>query len=164
MIAMQANWQDYPDKDSLAITLYLKGCIHNCKGCHNKSNMDITLGNNIPLLLEKLPSIMERNKTDKLVLSGGDPLYNYDDTRLILQLAEKMNWCVCIYTGYDYKEAIERIGDNFYTYLKCGTYQRDKAQPSYKSMKVFQLASTNQELYDFSGNLLSVNGSYYFKE
>jgi pyruvate-formate lyase-activating enzyme len=161
MITFSTTWQDYPDRESLAVIVYIPGCKHNCKGCHNPDLIEPEDLVN-PNVIDELDVMLKSNKTDKVVLSGGDPLFNRDIAYVILDYCNRMGHKVCIYTGYTYKEAVKRICGNSFNFLKCGRYEDHRRQDAGKDMEKFVLASTNQELYDGTGKLLSSNGVYYF--
>ena len=163
------SWIDYPDKDSLALVIYFTGCIHNCKQCHNTDlqvHTEIELDDYINIINIQLI----RHRTEKLVLSGGDPLdpRNIEITKKIL----KHVCCdICIYTGYNVKYVKKQQVVGF-KFLKCGKYKpRAKKQnphsnpPTPQTQKTdagLTLASPNQKLYNDKFKLVSENGTYCF--
>lgn len=108
---------DMLNGDGLRTVLWVAGCTHRCRGCHNPITWDIDGG-------IEFGEEAERELLDKLApdyisgvtFSGGDPLHpkNRDEiTRLVKLCREKFpNKTVWLYTGYKYNEIedLEVIG------------------------------------------------------
>ena len=156
---------DYPDNKDISLIVFMPGCQHNCKDCQNKELQNPDNGKLFTLeeAVKEIEKQAMRSRTDKIVLSGGDPLsfYNIDNT---IRLLDKLKgFDICIYTGYDIDYVKENHIKNF-KFIKCGIYDETKAVKSYKDDNGIQFASTNQKLYDSNYNLLSEEGYYKFKE
>lgn len=102
--------------EGLRVVLFVSGCEHNCKGCHNpqthnpKSGIEFT-DNEINEIFEQLSKPYIKG----LTLSGGDPLYksNYE-TILSLCKAIKKKFPqkdIWLYTGYRIEEIPEEERD-----------------------------------------------------
>ena len=68
---------DYPDPEDQAILVYFSGCEHDCAGCHSFSLQNYNNGRRFDTWdeVDKILSIVCRlHRTDKVILSGGDPL------------------------------------------------------------------------------------------
>lgn len=159
------TWLDYPDNESNAILIYMTGCEHNCAGCHNKKFQcsqydESTARMSADCILEYLRRMSKKYKTDKVVLSGGDPLYcaNIDVTRQLLSSDE---FEFCVYTGYT-ADCVRSLNVSGFKFIKCNKYNRDQAQTPSKTDSRMVFASTNQELYDEKYCLLSKSGIYNF--
>ncbi|MDL5167209.1 anaerobic ribonucleoside-triphosphate reductase-activating protein [Proteus faecis] len=88
-------------------TLFVSGCIHQCRGCYNKSTWSLTSGK--PFTQEMEDQIIadlqdSRIKRQGLSLSGGDPLHPQNLSailklvlRIKTQCPEKDIW---VWTGY----------------------------------------------------------------
>ena len=89
--------------------LFVSGCPHCCKGCHNKESWNRYFGKEFTNnTLEVLVKELKRPEIEGLTLSGGDPLaeYNREDIEEICKiiktiLPEKTIW---LYTGYNWDE------------------------------------------------------------
>jgi len=158
---------DYPDDESCAVIVYMMGCSHNCIGCQNKDyqNSEFTQGTkqfSAKILIEEIKRVCKRNYTNKIVFSGGDPLFqnNIEFTRWLLSQL-KNEFEVCIYTGYDisYVKQQQITGWKF---IVVGQYKKDLSIQSEKTDKYLQLASTNQEIYDQDFICLTTEGRIYF--
>jgi anaerobic ribonucleoside-triphosphate reductase activating protein len=154
---LDITFSDYPSKEDMAIICYFYGCEHNCKDCHNKE-LQKSEDKNI-LYVEDLIKFCKRNNTNKIVFSGGDPLFG--DNLLITKLfckELKKDYNICIYTGYP----IEYVDFDGFKFIKCGKYDINNKQKSLKNDNFIQFASTNQNLYDCNKKLISNKGRYEF--
>ena len=96
------------DGPGFRVVLFVTGCSHHCKGCHNKKCWDAKHGKLFDeKAKEKLFTLLSRNYIDGITLSGGDPLYigNRDDiTKLCKEIREKFpNKTIWLYTGYKFE-------------------------------------------------------------
>lgn len=165
---LTTTFLDYPDNESQAVLVFFMGCEHNCPGCQNPQfqNPDCSAGMeaSVEKLARDIEQFCDRNKTDKIVFSGGDPLYpgNLPELKeLIGNLSGKFQ--IMIYTAYDIKYVNEHKITG-YTFIKCGRYNRELKQSSEKTDEFMRFASSNQKLYSAGSNLLSENGIYYFNK
>lgn len=162
---ISSTFLDYPDNSSLAVILYLSGCKHNCKGCHSPETQKIkeNYAGIEQEIYYKINAAFNTYRTNKLVISGGNPLDN-SNINITKYLCDNFkDKFICIYTGdliNDIKRENIRVD-----FVKCGEYMEDYKQLSEKTDKYIQFASQNQELYSFYENkyhLVSKNGRYYF--
>lgn len=163
-----ATFLDYPDNFSIAVCVVMVGCDNNCPGCQNpllrdpnclKGTREITKED----LVSEIILQCNRNVTNKIVLSGGDPLFpgNLDTTKYILEKLGK-NYDICIYSGHDVNYA-RFHGIKGFKFLKVGYYDQKNSRISKKDDYEIVFASPNQELYDENYKLLSKDGVYEFK-
>lgn len=165
-LPMYVSFLDYPTPVDHAICVNFVGCDHACKGCHNPTLQFRETAENYKYydsperLLADIQNFAIRNRTNKVVLSGGDPLHpsNVEFVKAFLELESEFD--VMVYTGYDIKYVKEHeIKAKF---IKCGKYIEGQAQASQKTGSKFVLASKNQVLYDSEYKPLSNNGEYNF--
>lgn len=95
--------------DGLRCVIWVSGCTHNCKGCHNPETHNYNFGHDITnaerdVILEQLLS----SEISGVTLTGGDPFFSLNQDGLIelcqwiKQVAPlKTIWC---YTGYRYED------------------------------------------------------------
>lgn len=103
---------DIANGEGLRVTLWLSGCSHNCKGCHNPQTHNPING---ILFDEKAEDeiFQELNKPyiAGLTFSGGDPLHE-NNLQDVLNLVNKIrlllpNKTIWLYTGYTWEKCLE---------------------------------------------------------
>ena len=103
---------DIANGEGVRVVLWLSGCSHNCKGCHNPQTHDPLAGK----LFDKnakMEIVEELNKPyiAGITLSGGDPLYEdnlIDVLNLINEIRDEFpNKTIWIYSGYTYENCGE---------------------------------------------------------
>jgi anaerobic ribonucleoside-triphosphate reductase activating protein len=106
----------YPDVENgkgVRCTLFVSGCSHHCKGCHNPETWNFDFGSEFTKdTKDKLFNIVAKTYIHGLTLSGGDPLDNYDDILSLVKefrviFGETKN--IWLYTGYQI-EQLESLG------------------------------------------------------
>ena len=100
---------DIADGDGVRIGLYVSGCSHKCKGCHNPESWNPNNGKLFTdKVKDKLFSLVDHDYISGITLSGGDPLYieNQGEIyKLVKEFKEKFpNKTIWLYTGYKYEE------------------------------------------------------------
>lgn len=100
---------DIADGEGVRVALFVSGCPHHCKGCHNPQSWNPNNGKVFDQQAkEKLFNLAARDYIDGITLSGGDPLapYNIADIRqLCLEFKQKFpNKTIWLYTGYTFDE------------------------------------------------------------
>lgn len=96
----------------LRVVVFLSGCSHNCKNCHNPQTHDpksgITFDENA---INEIDYYLSKSYTKGITLSGGDPLFkdNLSDVKdLILHIKNKFpEKDVWVYTGYTWEELLK---------------------------------------------------------
>lgn len=85
------------------VTLWVSGCSHHCKGCHNPETWDFDYGREFDEEAKnKLFEVLDLPYVKGLTLSGGDPLDSKDDVlKLVKEVKEKFpKKDIWLYTGY----------------------------------------------------------------
>ena len=112
---------DINNGNGIRVTLWVAGCKHQCKGCHNSWTWNFNQGKpyreNINEISKQLTDWLERDYVDGITISGGDPLCQDNDglcelatlTAWVKEQEEKTVW---IYTGYVYEDLCKEIEDN----------------------------------------------------
>ena len=104
------NYESIVDGEGVRVVLYVSGCTHHCKGCHNPSTWDANSGK--PFTEDIQNSIYEACKPDYvegLTLSGGCPMCNAKELIPFVKsfkekFPDKTIWCYC---GETVEEIIE---------------------------------------------------------
>lgn len=134
-------------------TLWVSGCTHQCKGCHNCFSWGFNIGKVFTETdRDGLINLLRKDYIKGLTLSGGDPLDSYNDvlelTKFVKNiLPQKDIW---LYTGYTKDEIItsekKEILD-YIDYLVDGTYTEEKRDVSLKFR-----GSSNQIIWEKQNN------------
>lgn len=116
---------DINNGNGIRVTLWVAGCNHQCKGCHNQWTWNFNQGKpfleNQDEILNKLSDWLSRDYVDGLTLSGGDPLCQ--DSNGLNEIQLLINWVrrnypdktIWLYTGYvieDLNEKQKKITDS----------------------------------------------------
>ena len=99
------------DGDGIRFSIYLSGCKHRCKGCHNPESWNPQAGH--PLTREKIEemiaSINANPLLDGITFSGGDPFYSPEEfLPLIREFRERTQQNIWCYTGYHFDRDLLR--------------------------------------------------------
>lgn len=164
VVSIKSTFLDWPSPDDMAVVLYIAGCKHNCPGCQSPDLQD---DRNFPQFdLDHVINVIrlkcKENRTNKVVFSGGDPIYHNEQLQKIIDDLKKDKFEICIYTGFEYDEIKSKI--NGFDFIKTGVYDKTKRQESKKTDFEMVLASTNQKFFNGRGKLLSKNGILKFKK
>ncbi len=120
-------------------TLFVSGCVHQCRGCYNKASWSVCSGHAYTKQLEdQIIADLNDTRIPKrgLSLSGGDPLHP-DNVSAILALVQRVRReCVgkdiWLWTGYLLSELDseqQQVVDLIDT-LVDGKFERELADPS----------------------------------
>lgn len=163
---IDTTWIDHPSRDSISAILYLDGCSHGCKNCHNPSLQIYRLPEyDIEDLWDNIITTAYKNKTNNIVFSGGDPLdkNNIKITNILCEFNEYETFNICIYTGDTIEVAKTKLKEYGWDYLKCGEYIEDLKDVNVgKYDDRLVLASKNQKLYNSDFEQISIDNVYYF--
>lgn len=100
-LARELEFDSIVDGEGLRTVIWTQGCSHNCLGCHNPQTHSFTSG--ILLDLEVIKNEILSNTTSGITLSGGDPMFQIEQSLEIAKFCQdnKLNvWC---YTGFTFE-------------------------------------------------------------
>ena len=129
--------------------IFLQGCEHHCKGCHNPHTWSLHHGveADIHLLAEQL-----KESKNHITISGGEPLLQYDQLIKFMELVnETQNKRFWLYTGFEYDEIpFEQLVElsKYVDVLVDGRYEEDK-----RDLRLAFRGSSNQRLIDLPKSL-----------
>lgn len=156
--------EDMLNGDGLRVVLWVAGCLHGCKGCHNPITWDVQGG--IPFdekAEQEVFEELEKPYISGITLSGGDPLHpvNREDIeRLINKIKEyypkKTIW---MYTGYQWNEIADLPLMQQVDVVVDGKFQEEL-----KEVKLLWRGSANQKVIDVKKSLETGNVVLYISE
>lgn len=143
--------------DGLRVVLWVSGCNHHCKGCHNPQTWNLYSGREFTCV-DMIELLAEINKEyiSGLTISGGDPLHpdNWETVRDICVVVkndfpEKTIW---IYTGYKWEEVVEypyfKFHSRYIDVIVDGEFVEELKDSNYP-----WAGSTNQRVIDVKKSL-----------
>ena len=95
------------------VTLWIAGCSHHCRGCHNPESWDYNQGKPLREVRKDLFDKLDKSYIQGLTLSGGDPLAqsrrNLLELYFLLRRIKKKfpNKDIWIYSGYTHEEILQ---------------------------------------------------------
>ncbi|MBQ7942150.1 MAG: anaerobic ribonucleoside-triphosphate reductase activating protein [Muribaculaceae bacterium] len=92
------------DGPGLRTSIYVAGCRHMCKGCHNPQSWDFNSG--IPMTVDE---IMERITEEdfNVTLTGGDPLWQASKILPLAKSIKEKGYTLWCYTGFTWEEILK---------------------------------------------------------
>lgn len=146
---------DMLNGDGLRVVLWLSGCNHNCKDCHNPITWDIRGGISFDQAAEEeLFEELGKPYVSGITLSGGDPLHpdNREDVSgLIDRICDRFpNKTIWLYTGYDWEDIAELSCIKKVDVVVDGEFIL-----ALKDQKLHWKGSSNQRVIDVQRTLLT---------
>ncbi len=138
--------QTTSDGVGLRMSIYFSGCIHHCEGCHNESSWNPKFGHIVDSdFINKIITAYQKNPLlDGITLTGGDPLYNFDDFENFIKIIKKALDCnIWVYTGYEYEQIMNNDFMKYIDILVDGKFQKELFNPEL----IFR-GSSNQRIID----------------
>lgn len=140
--------------DGLGIrtVLWVSGCTHQCKGCHNQCSWDYTAGRQFDTrAYDSLLECLDKPYIKGLTLSGGDPLSEKNIlvctyvARTVKELfPNKDIWC---YTGFLWEDVMFLPIMKYIDFLVDGEFVNDL-----KDTTLAFRGSSNQRIIDVNAN------------
>lgn len=163
MISFDTTFLDYPSTDDIAVVVIMSGCEHHCPGCQNPELQklhEFWTSQQISDIVEEIIYRCARNETNKVVLTGGDPLHPCNRP-LTSAICAILGIDICIYTGYTDSE-VKDIPIRGFKYIKCGRFDTKNQQKSEKTDDYIQFVNKTQNLFDSELRQISKDGRFYF--
>lgn len=114
------------DGPGIRLTLFVQGCPHNCKGCHNPQTHDFNGGNDMTLgeIFEK---IISNPLLDGVTFSGGEPFCQAQKLATLGKAIQEAGLNIVTYTGYTFEYLMKNSDDNngYRTLLEVTDYLVD---------------------------------------
>lgn len=104
------------DGEGIRNTIFISGCKHMCKGCHNPNTWDFNYGVEFTYdkQIEFINKCKENVLLDGITISGGDGMYSARELLKFIKLYKKHNplHTIWIYTGFTYEELLKNKYQN----------------------------------------------------
>lgn len=114
--------ETFADGPGIRYAIYVAGCTHKCKGCHNPESWKFEQGTPIEIALPIiLKEIASNPMLTGITISGGDPLES-SSSLLTLLKALKENFPdkdLWVFTGYTLEELAYKINEGEKDILSC---------------------------------------------
>ncbi len=144
---------DMLNGEGLRVVLWVAGCSHHCKGCHNPITWDASGGLEFDESAKnEIFDELKKDYVSGITFSGGDPLYK-DNIDTITNLAKEIKQkfpqkTIWLYTGYNYEDIKDLEILKYIDVLCDGTFELDK-----RDVKAHWVGSTNQRVIDVKKTL-----------
>lgn len=106
------NKESIVDGPGMRVTIFISGCYHNCKNCHNQEAQSFQFGE--PLtesIIEDIMDSIDSPMISGVTFSGGDPIYSAKEVlELLRKIKERFpDKNIWLYTGFTWEE-IDKLG------------------------------------------------------
>ena len=144
---------DMLNGEGLRVVLWVAGCEHHCKGCHNPYTHDVNGGIKFGQdALEEIFKELEKDYISGFTASGGDPLHpknRYEMGQLCKLIKEFFpNKTIWLYTGYTFEQVKHLKALEYTDVLVDGKFVQELADVRYK-----WAGSTNQRIINVQDSL-----------
>lgn len=143
------------DGEGIRTVIWMQGCLHHCKGCHNPETHNLSGG--VKITLEEMKKKIDTlENQDGITLSGGDPLYQPEAANEIAKYCKSKGLNIWCYTGFTLEELIEKskIDNNIKELLENIDVLVDgKFKIEEKSLNLQFKGSRNQRIIDVRKSL-----------
>lgn len=148
---------DMLNGDGLRVVLWVAGCSHHCRGCHNPVTWDPEGG--IPFdqgAREEIFGQLDKSYISGITFSGGDPLHpaNREDLKnLMAEIKEKYpGKTIWLYTGDSWEELFRDPLMKYVDVLVDGEFHMEE-----RDVKLQWKGSANQRVIDVKRTLAQEN-------
>ena len=144
---------DMLNGDGLRVVLWVAGCTHQCKGCHNPQTWDIYGGVEWDKSArQELFEELEKDYISGITFSGGDPLHPenlYEVEQLAKECKKRFpDKTIWLYTGYVWEEIMHLSVIKLVDVLVDGPFMEEC-----KDVKLHWRGSANQRVIDVPASL-----------
>ena len=147
---MRVNKITYPELSNgigFRITVWVSGCVHHCKPCHNPETWDFNGGREFTDDDKKeIFKLLTIPYLKGVTFSGGDPLCSYEDVlSFAKELKEKFpDKDIWVYTGFKFEYVAEHMSEilDYVDYIVDGKFEEDK-----KNLSLALRGSENQRIW-----------------
>lgn len=151
------NFESVADGEGVRVVIYVSGCLHNCKGCHNPASHSFEAGqpftkklqDEVTAYIKKTPFI------SGITLSGGDPMYSAVEITPFIRKIKQDNKdiTIWIYSGFRYEEILEN-SKMFQLLSLCDVLVDGEFILEQRDMTLCYKGSRNQRIIDIQKSLI----------
>lgn len=143
------------DGNGLRYTIFVQGCPHHCKGCHNPQTHSFDGGKEVSIS-DLFETITSNTLLDGVTFSGGEP---FAQAKPLIELADLVkqntNLNIVTYTGYTFEDIITSNNPDWIALLNSTDILIDgKFIEDLKSYELRFRGSSNQRYIDVKQSLL----------
>lgn len=143
------------DGNGLRYTIFVQGCPHHCKGCHNPQTHSFDGGKEVSIS-DLFDTITSNTLLDGVTFSGGEP---FAQAKPLVELADLVkrntNLNIVTYTGYTFEEIITSNNSDWIALLNSTDILIDgEFIEDLKSYELRFRGSSNQRCIDVKQSLL----------
>lgn len=143
------------DGNGLRYTIFVQGCPHHCKGCHNPQTHSFDGGKEVSIS-DLFETITSNTLLDGVTFSGGEP---FAQAKPLVELADLVkqntNLNIVTYTGYTFENIITSNNPDWIALLNSTDILIDgKFTEDLKSYELRFRGSSNQRYIDVKQSLL----------
>lgn len=154
---LDATYPDINNGNGLRVTLWLSGCSHHCKNCHNPQTWDESAGKLFDeKAKEHLYDILSLFYIEGITFSGGDPLFdgNIENVDTLISEIKKYfpNKTIWLYTGFTWDE-IKNDPQKMSVVNKCDVVVDGEYIDSLQDLSLAWRGSSNQNVIDVKKTL-----------
>lgn len=154
------NFESVVDGEGVRVVVFISGCLHNCKGCHNPASHSFTAGQPFTQELqdEIIAYIQDTPFISGVTLSGGDPMYSAKDlVPFIKRLrADVKGITIWIYSGFQYEKILEN-SEMYELLCLCDVLVDGEFVLEQRDITLAYKGSRNQRVIDIHKSLSSKN-------
>lgn len=99
------------DGPGIRFTIFVQGCPHNCKGCHNPQTHNFE-GGTVTTTEALLEKIKGNPLLDGVTFSGGEPFCQAEALSVLGKEIKKLGLDIITYTGYTFEKLYEERRQN----------------------------------------------------
>ncbi|HBN11232.1 MAG TPA: anaerobic ribonucleoside-triphosphate reductase activating protein [Ruminococcus sp.] len=143
------------DGPGLRFTIFVQGCPHRCKGCHNPQTHDFN-GGKTETTENLIRQILANPLLDGVTFSGGEPFCQSEPLYEIASFLKKKGYNIITYTGYTFEYLLENAdsSNNYMKLLEVSDYIVDgRFEEDKKSYLLKFRGSSNQRIIDCQKSL-----------
>lgn len=143
------------DGNGLRYTIFVQGCPHRCKGCHNPQTHSFDGGQEVSIS-DLFDEITSNTLLDGVTFSGGEP---FAQSKPLIKLADLIkqntNLNIVTYTGYTFEEIVTSNNSDWIDLLNRTDILIDgRFIEDLKSYELRFRGSSNQRCIDVKQSLL----------